>query len=221
MIATVSPYVPVIPPSEGRSPGVHLSGIIKCVAKEVGILERELEEDLSLFDGGDINDVLKNDPIAIIRIAMGLAWEMWYLLTQMPNVVAHPGEWEEDGIYMTPDGEELSHVLVNRGLHVIIHEIKCTYKSIKTIGIYWDEDRRKWDLNLDVFATQWMWKAQIMGYCRKAGTRFAVLHILAVCNDYSWPQRPMCYRINIEFSQDELDSNWQLLVDYRDERMQL
>lgn len=215
MIISCSPIIPVIPRSEGRSPGVHLSGVIRAIAGEVGILKLDPEEDPSLIEHGDINDVAATDPYALIRIAIGLAWEQWYIKTQLPEVTDHPGEWESDGIFMTPDGEELS--IVYRQYRVLIHEIKATYKSTKTIGI--QHVNGEWVCNPDIFISQWMWLAQIRGYCRKAKTRFAVLHILCLCNDYSWPMRPMCYRLDIEFTDDELDRSWQTITDYKDERM--
>jgi hypothetical protein len=83
-----------------------------------------------------------------------------------------------------------------------VHEVKATYKSTKTVG----------DLS-----SQWMWLAQMKAYCIAKGTRFAVMHCWFLCGDYSYPIRPRREVWEIEFTQEELDSNWTLLADYKKE----
>lgn len=196
------------PPSRApRSPGLHQSHIIQAIAREVGILPKEdwLEE-LDLIDLSSERWWEGLDAVARLRISLGLAWEEWYI-PQIPEVVDHPGEMVVDGIYMTHDGESLDVVFTpSRTLTLALHEVKLTYKSTRTVG------------NL---LNQWMWIAQMMGYCRALGTRIAHLHVLFVCGDYTWPMRPKLIRWDIEFTQAELDEGWELLMDYRRERMGL
>lgn len=204
MIVTAIDVSLEIPPSKTpRSPGVHLSSIIRCIATEQGILKPEWAEELSLVDVRTITD-----PVAILRICIGLAWEEWYIpnvLRPQMGVVDHPGELEVDGIYMTPDGESVSVIItLVENWFSVVHEVKSTYKSIKTVG------------NL---TEQWMWLAQIMSYCRAMKTTHAVLHALFLCGDYTWPQRPQRRQWSIEFTQEELDQNWGLMTDYRDMKM--
>src|SRR3990167_10988485 len=54
------------------------------------------------------------DQTSITRMCIGLAWEEWYIRTQLPEVIDHPGEVEVDKIFMTPDGEELTTLIVDR-----------------------------------------------------------------------------------------------------------
>lgn len=199
MIVTSHPVSLILPqPRQARSAGVHLSGIIRCIATESGILKPEWAEELSLVDARTITD-----PVAVTRICMGLAWEEWYIESQLPEVLDHPGEMLLDGVYMTPDGEELTTLIVDgRRQHVLkLHEVKLTYKSRRTV-------------EASGLMNQWMWLAQTKGYCKVAVTRFVDLHVLFVCGDYSYPIRPIPYCYEIEFTQDEIDENWRLMTDY-------
>lgn len=198
MIITPLPETPlVMPPGDVRSPGVHASSIIRCIAVEQGILKPEWCEELSLSDARSITDT-----VAVLRIRMGLAWERHYLPT-VEGIIYQPGEILVDGIYMTPDGESLSvvHVLPTKPWAKVLHECKLTYKSMNTVGNLYSE---------------WMWLAQCLAYCKGSETRFAQMHVLFVCGDYTYPIKPRLRIWVIEFSQEEIDMNWNLLRDYRD-----
>jgi hypothetical protein len=187
-----------------RSEGVHVSSIIRCIATETGILKSEWAEELSLVDVRQITD-----PTAVLRINMGLAWEQHYIGTLMADfgISDHSSELEVDSIYCSPDAEQVSVIITpgRRKKAVFrVHEIKLTYKSTKTVG----------DLS-----SQWMWLTQIKAYCRGLGTRFAVIHILFVCGDYTYPIKPVREVYEIEFTQEEIDDCWNLLRDYRDQRL--
>ena len=198
------------PPRQERGKGVHLSGIIRCIATEEGILKPEWAEELSLLDVRSITD-----PVAILRISIGLAWEEWYIPTilgPVMGVMDHPGEMEVDGVYMTHDGESLSSVVADRSdvnitpLVLMVHEVKATYKRTNTV-----KDLRD----------QWMWIAQVKGYCKGLGTRFAVVHVLFLCGDYSYPIKPQLRVWQLEFTQEEIDTNWDLLMEYKQYRLKL
>ncbi len=194
-----------------RSEGIHLSGIIRCIATEMWILKPEWAEELSLSDVREITD-----PVAILRISIGLAREQWYI-PQLEDVVDHPGEMELDGVYMTHDGESVD-VIVTFGKAlptVAVHEVKATYKSINTVAPKLVDPASE----LEDLSTQWMWITQTKGYCKGLNTLVAYLHVLFLCGDYSRPIRPqlLCWRI--EYTQAEIDSNWDLMTDYRDQRL--
>lgn len=218
----------VIPPSlYPRSDGVHLSGIIRCIATDAGILKPEWAEELTLVDQRVITD-----PVAIARICMGLAWEEWYIRTQLPEVADHPGEMLLDGVYMTPDGDELIQLILDgrKRYRRKIHEVKATYKSLNTVSVGNENDKKrgiKWDfydgVTIDTkeypsgpLTSQFMWLAQGKGYCMAADTNLWDLHVLFVCGDYQYPLSPVAYRYTVEFTDEELTSNWQLMVDSRD-----
>lgn len=190
------------PPRTPRTPGIHVSGVIRAIAIEAGILPQEWTDDLSLCDVREIKD-----EVALLRISIGLAWEEWYIpqiLGPELEVVDHPGEYCVDGIYCSPDGESLSCVFTDNKYRLTMHEVKATYKSTNTVG--------------DVRG-EWLWLTQIKAYCKARGTRFAMLHVLFLCGDYKFPITPQLKHWAIEFEQEEIDDNMQFLADYRDEKI--
>ena len=200
-------------PKTPRGKGIHVSSLIRCIATETGILAPQWADDLSLSDVREITD-----PTAILRINIGLAWEEHYI-PMLEGVTDHPGQMQVDGIYMTHDGESVSSILRTGNRSTLVpgkrndytlkvHEVKATYKSTKTVG----------DLNVPNAST-WMWMTQILAYCKGLGTRFAALHILYLCGDYSFPIKPVREVWEIEFTQGEVDQTWELLTDYRDHRV--
>lgn len=188
-----------------RTEGVHLSGILRKLAILNGSLEIAEPENLDLIEvKGDNLRWWNNLPEdAQLRIAMGVAWEQWYI-PRLEDVIDHPGEMCLEGIYLTPDGESISYIyspLLSDEQDVFIHEVKLTYKSIRTVG----------DLT-----TQWLWIAQIRAYCKAKGTRYAFLHVLFVCGNYSFPIKPQRRVWRITFTDLELDDHWDIVVSYRD-----
>lgn len=183
-----------------RSAGIHVSGLIRAIATETGILKPEWAEDLSLTDVREITD-----PTAVLRMSIGLAWEAYYV-PHVGDIMHQPGEMQVDGIYLTHDGESLSVIITPSGpKHILrIDEIKATYKSTKTVG----------DLT-----TQWMWLSQIKAYCKARETVHARLHTLFLCGDYTYPIKPLLKVWQIEFTKEEIEMNWDLLRDYRDLRV--
>lgn len=197
-----------LPPNRApRSPGTHVSAIIRAIAGEQGILKPEYVEDFSLYDVGDKVwwDSLPN--VAKLRMAIGMAWEPWYIAS-LGDVIPQPGEMCVNGMYMTHDGESMDVIITDRGVTpcLALHEVKTTSKSTKTVG----------DLS-----TQWLWLAQTKAYCKGLNTLVAYLHVLFLCGDYSWPMRPRlgpkpdeftCWRI--EYTQAEIDDNWDVMTEY-------
>ena len=197
MIITPSKVSIKLPASDTpRSKGVHASGIIRNIAIEMGILKEQ--EEFNLYDKSEITDEL-----AILRMSIGLAWEAHYINNVLyhEGVVKHPGEMQLSDIGMNPDGESVETVKGKTVL--VIHEVKATYKSTRTVG--------------DV-TNQWMYLTQLKCYCKAAKTRWGKLHVLFLCGDYSYPIRPVARAWVIEFTQKELDSNWDLMVDYKNQR---
>lgn len=197
----ITQLIPVQIPAQtghGRSEGVHLSKIIRAIAVESKILDAAFVEDVSLVEvGGRQESWWASLPEDVrLKMSMGLAWEDWYVPT-LGTVAYHPGEMEVEGIYMTHDGESLD-VVWNAG-NLALHEVKLTYKSTNTVA------------NLE---TQWMWLAQCKGYCKGLNVRVAYLHVLFVCGNYKYPIKPQLKVWRIEFTQEEIDDNWELLVDY-------
>lgn len=185
-----------------RSPGTHISAVLRSIAGLTGILKKEWVEDLSLTDAREITDLP-----SILRIVIGLAWEQYYMEKFLPHVSHQPGEQHLDGIYLTPDGECVDVIITQRRakLALILHEVKTTYKSL-----------RHFDL-----AAQWLYITQLKAYCKAMDTRFAMMHILFMCGDYSYPIQPQIMCWEIEFTQEEIDQTWEDLVEYARHRERL
>lgn len=197
------------PPGPPRSPGIHASAVIRAIAVQNKVLRPEYVESLDLIDRTGPDFWQKIDPVGQLRMSMGLAWEQWYIQTQLPNVVHQPGEMCVEGMYMTHDGESLETILSqkgqewdgsgNRRVTLVGHEVKLTYKSYNTIK------------NIQ---TQWMWLSQIKTYCKGLGTLDYWLHVLCVCGDYSYPISPLIRIFKLRFTQLEIDDNWELVTTY-------
>lgn len=202
MKVSALPITLPLPLGAPRSPGVHLSRIIRGIAQESGILKPEWADDLGLVEVEGEQEAWWDglDTASRLRMSIGLAWEQWYI-PQLLDVVDHPGEMRVDGIYMTHDGESIDTILTPRGQKPILalHEVKATYKSTKTVG----------DLS-----GQWMWLAQCKGYCKGLQTLRAYLHVLFLCGNYKYPISPQLIRWQIDFTPDEIEENWQLMTEY-------
>lgn len=188
-----------------RSEGIHVSSVIRAIAAESGILAKEYVESLDLVDASQQDWWNNLNMKSRLVISIGMAWDQFYL-PSLGNVVAHPGEMQLDGVYLTPDGESVSfvHTSTWKGQTVCIHEAKATYKSTKTVG----------DLS-----TQWLWLAQTKAYCKAAGTRFAYIHVLFLCGGYTYPIQPQLKVWLVEYSQEEIEDNWEMITDYIKFRM--
>lgn len=171
-----------MPEFQHRTPGVHVSGVLKHIGVKLGKLTGEDERDLM--------------PMCI---ATGIAMEQ-FIVSLYPDVIWQPGEVFRDGIVGSPDGKELSHSVL--GVPVM-HEYKATYKSIRTRQNILDE---------------WLWMHQIMSYCNMDDDRpeLAMLHVWWVCGDYTYPLKPQYWRYLIQFSKDDLQSNWAMMQRYKD-----
>lgn len=204
----------IIPYSSGgfvRSPGVHVSGLIRAMAIDYGILDRKwVPDDFDLrditedgLDSPEWWDSLDED--SKIRMAIGMAWEQWYF-PRVPHVTHQPGELYLNGIYLTLDGESRDIILTQRSRQnlgiVAVHEVKTTSKSINTTG----------DLAVPN-PKNWMWLTQCKAYCKARGTNVLYLHILYIFGDYSYPMRPKLHVWRLEFDQQEIDDAWSLLLD--------
>jgi len=195
-----------------RGKGLHQSAIIRAVATEYGLLKQEWAEEVSLVDVRKITD-----QVAILRMSAGLAWEEYYIprmgeITSIPElqyVQNHPGEIEYQGVYMNPDGESISTIFSTyedrKRTLPIIHEVKWTYKSTNTIGKMDTTERLR---------KNWIWLAQMKAYCIARGTRFSWLHVYFVNGDYKRPLQPQLWLFRFEFTEDELQENWEFFKEY-------
>lgn len=201
----ITPYLSTLylpPPKVPRSKGIHVSGLIRGIAIEAGIWKADTEEEPSI---SDIRAIV--DPIAIARITLGLAWEEWYIHNMLTEVVDHPDEMCVDGVYLSPDGEGVDTFIYHNKptILTVLHEVKLTWKSVNTVS----------DME-----SQWAWLTQIKAYCYSKKCLHARIHVYFVCGNYKHPISPMLKCWDLEFTQKELDLNWSMLIEYRDDRLE-
>lgn len=176
-----------------RSDGVHCSTLIRQVCVNLGLFGNSG----SRFN---IDSVIDEEDFPI-PMAMGMAWEDW-LSRQYPDMHYHIGELHSDGVSMSPDGVTVpSDWDFDLGAG-IIDEFKLTYKSARR-----------------PIEKQTAWLMQVKAYCRALPTTCARLHVLYVNGDYDYnrPGMPPQYIVyNLQFTQQELDTNWSILLNERD-----
>ena len=178
-------------PSAPRSPGLHVSSIIRNIA----VLNGTLKQDAVVFGRNMFDPIDETDlPLAI---ALGCAWEN-YLAPQYPHW-ERPEEIESDGIYMSPDGIYYGTHPLSADPQYVLVEIKLTWKST----------RHPIQLNQ-------MYMQQCMSYCRCLGTRYCQLHVLYVNGNYQFGDSegggPQYMIYSICFTPEELESNWSLIL---------
>lgn len=178
-------------PTHKRSPGVHVSGVLKHIAQKLGTLKED--------DG--------NDEMPMV-VAMGMAFEEW-AAGLYPKMKWQPGELKHQGVVGSPDGKSW---LTRLGQEVcdglehkpVIEEFKFTYKSLRT---------RQGDAILH----EWLWMQQIMAYCNmdKNKPDLGRLHVWFAAGDYTYPLKPRYLRYLIQFSELELKNNWAMIQRYK------
>lgn len=98
-----------------------------------------------------------------------------------------PGEVELDGIVGSPDGIDFENWRVE--------EYKCTWKSTKTTP-----------------ERVWRWMVQAKGYCKMMGMKECLHRVLYLNGNYKDDRSPQYKEFLSEFTQYEVDQNWEMLL---------
>lgn len=206
MKVRVEPFQLRLPIDTHRSPGLHLSTILRDLALRTGILDSKYEVQEDMDDN--------------VIVHCGMAWEDYIAKNLHPDLEYHPGELNLDGIAMSPDAIGIvdnEDYADRMGVELdswILSEFKFTRKSSRDFKELLRLKSPKVRL--------WLW--QIMAYryalnkiC-EPGTEcyIAKLHVLFVSGNYKWddkdPESKPTYRIFIlEFEPEELESNWAVI----------
>ena len=130
------------------------------------------------------------------RYELGYIWEgvlQRAFADHQRDLLHHPGEFELDGIVGSPDAIEVD---TGNG-YITVEEYKATWYSMKTKKI----------------ENMWLWLTQIKAYCKMVDTRLAILRVLWINGDYTWKSQVPQYRAyHLVFTQDEIGTNWDMLV---------
>jgi hypothetical protein len=128
--------------------------------------------------------------------AGGLLWERVFSIAYCDAMVENggpdlvrPDEWTLDGITGSPDAIRLSTWRVV--------ELKCRWMSAN---------------KLDNLEKYFFWElVQIKGYCKMVGATSAELWIFFVNGDYR-PPRPIARGLLLEFTEQEIEESWLMVV---------
>lgn len=176
-----------------RSTGLHLSDVYKVLMKRL---------QPKRFDKRDAQG--NPIPFDTQRVEIGLLFE-----TMLERALAEkfatvrPGElFSDEGIAMSPDG-------LNPDAEAL-EEYKATYMSCRG-GLYEivEMEGREYQVVRDKFIH---WFFQIKGYCKWLGVRKAILRVLWLAGDYSKPITPVFKSYALEFTDQEIEDNWQMLM---------
>lgn len=187
-------------PQHKRSPGVHLSQIIRHIAIKLGKLKDEDRNDeypLVMFLGQAFEE-------SAARLYPAMEWQ--------------PAELFRDDVYGSMDGKDTisEYTDLRTGVRTVfggtgggagggrrlIDEFKLTYTSAHT--------------KLDI-REQWMYLTQGLGYCAMDADqpRLIRYHRLFVCGNYRPPFPPQYWRTLVEVSEEEVEKNWSMIQKYK------
>lgn len=194
-----------------RTPGLHVSTILRRVALRLGVFRAADDEeglDARIFENAsDADRDSLFDETARCRMAMGLGWERW-LARLLPHVQFHPGVQSRalpNGLIVwgSPDGLEQRTGSAGEDIWVL-HEFKLTWKSC---GPKFNVEK------------QWYWLHQMRAYTgmlmELLGRDVRVLGelwVYFVCGDYRPPCNPQFKRWAVEFTREECDATWKTIA---------
>lgn len=177
-----------------RSPGVHISGIIRAIMLKLGKLKPEDESD--------------EMPL---RMAIGMAWENWVIgLAQAKRdwkIEWQPGEWEYDGVFGTPDGiGEVTRYTAEIQKGGGVKKGSQTYRCLDEFKATWKSEHTRKNI---VDESLWIW--QLAASCYVLGLEHARLHVLWVNGDYR-PPAPKYFVYLVKFEWAYLERFWRDVV---------
>jgi hypothetical protein len=170
-----------------RSTGLHVSEIYKRLM---------IRLDPKRFDTGT--------PMDMVRVETGLLFEnmLERALAEKFGTI-RPGElFSDEGIAMSPDG-------VNPDL-MAGEEYKATWMSSRG-GLFEDvwKDGMTQQQVRDKF---YHWVVQMLAYAKWLDVNDFLLRVLFICGDYSKPITPEFRSYRFRFTQEEKDTNWDMLI---------
>ncbi len=168
-----------------RTAGVHLSGVLSYIAHQIGILK----------PGEKDEEDISTYPLLWGR---GCAWEE-YIFSFFPNIDWQPGEVTVDGVSMNADGLSVDEETGK----LVLEEAKFTFKS-EVSG----EDF----LKSEKF---WLWRKQVLGYCKGYGprvTRHHVCHVRGAYKEFG----PTYKQYVVGWEDKEVNQNWVMVLNNKD-----
>jgi hypothetical protein len=184
-----------------RSPGWHLSEIVGDMINRVkhnskrkafGVLDEDEQQTVKMrWETGFIWEVV-----------VEMVWRERRLTTrsQFDGVIRQP-ELESDGIFMTPDGLRVQDRKGNPLKNWVEEEYKATWRSARRLDAFEDDFGE--------------WLISNKSYCRASKTNLAEFFVLFINGDYK-PMEPFGRRVEVSYTQRDLDENWDMVLRHRD-----
>jgi hypothetical protein len=178
-----------------RSPGIHLSGVIRYVLQGLGELSAE-----------------DRDEVMPLRMCVGVAMEDWLvglIGEEEPSFVWQPGELERDGVICTPDGRSDKTVIVTGSASVGVTKSVQVWEQLEEIkGATWKSRHSHGDV-----LREKLWMYQLAGELAMTTDELTVarLHVVWLNNNYR-PPTPKYVRYLIEFERREVEDFWKNVV---------
>lgn len=145
------------------------------------------------YKTADPNRYDKNEAPNDLYLALGLAWEQYFERL----LIAHGVDAKRPPAFETANGIKFSPDLLVYNGQDRLGEIKLTFMSVSE------------DLSEPKFAK---YLTQAMLYAHGLKMRHVVFYVLFVNGDYKANRGPQLYKFYIEFSQRELDEEWDTMM---------
>ncbi len=152
------------------------------------VIQRIMADAGMIKTGGGFTDIE-------LTAEIGLLWEDVLSLVMRDKYAIRPPQICEDGIWMSLDGIAEDPL----GIYsVVVEEYKAAWASSNKCP-----------------SENYKYMAQVKSYCRAIGTECAIMRIFHLMGDYRG-SGPLYKVSRIEFTRQELDENWALVLRYRD-----
>lgn len=184
------------PPERPRSPGVHVQSVNRALGIAAGRLS-DSDDDSFPFER-------MTDEVYPLMMALGVGWEeLRASMYPEERLIWQPGELERDGIYGTPDGLILNQQPLVGGCY----------------DVGWDPyEPEDWECKQTTKKVQsikecWLYLKQGLSYYAMGGPRRTRYEICWVLGDYSKPYQPIATSTLVEFTEQEREAWWKIVVE--------
>lgn len=173
-------------PQPHRSPGVHVSGVLRYVAKELAMWGKE-----------DADDEMP------LRILLGLGFEQ-QASRLYEGMTWQPGEVERDGIIGSPDGISLIDD------ELVIEEFKYSGKSLRVKG------GKEGEYKNILTEWMWIQQISSYCALHDGQPRLGRLHVCWKYGAYSYPLIERYFRYLIGLTDEDVERTWMMLQKYKE-----
>jgi len=119
---------------------------------------------------------------------IGFLWEHALEIALKDKLGIRPGQIELDGVLGSPDGFGVTP------FGPCVEEYKVTWRSMK-----------------NEITSEWRYMMQVKAYCKMLGVTLALFRVLYVNGNYN-PMCPQNRTYLVQFTQDEIDTAWDMLL---------